>query len=148
VEQANQIVIDEILKLQFDDNYLKEIAKGNADEISVDDKRLVIEKRIDEISTQLDRIMDMYQLGAVPLDKIAERIEILNNERNGLESELFALSEETESKKMPIAETRDILKKAKTIFDGDDKDAKRMLIHSLIERVELYEDKVKIYWAF
>lgn len=148
VEQANQIVIDEILKLQFDDNYLKEIAKGNADEISVDDKRLVIEKRIDEISTQLDRIMDMYQLGAVPLDKIAERIEILNNERNGLESELFALSEETESKKMPLAETRDILKKAKTIFDGDDKDAKRMLIHSLIERVELYEDKVKIYWAF
>ena len=148
VEQANKIVIDEIIKLQFNDDYLKEVSQSNAEETSTEDKRLIIEKRIDEISAQLDKIMDMYQLGSVPLDKIAERIEKLNNERNGLESELFALNEEAENKKTPLAETRDILKKAKSIFDGDDKDAKRMLINSLIERIELYEDRLKIYWAF
>lgn len=149
VSEVDQIVIDEIIKLQFEDGYLQQVADlQNADEITTNDKRKIIEKRINEISTQLDKIMDLYQLGSIPLDKIAERIETLNNERNGLENELFNLEEDEANKKMPLAETRDILKKAKQILDGDDMDDKRMLIHALIERIELFDDSVKIYWAF
>ena len=92
--------------------------------------------------------MDMYQLGSIPLEKIADRIGALNDERNGLETELFNLKNEDENKKTSLAETRDILKNADTILAGDDMDAKRMLVHSLVERIELYNDKIKIYWAF
>lgn len=148
VEEVNKLVIDEILKLQFDEGYLKEISDLNADPVTVDDKRVIIEKRIAEISVQLDKIMDMYQLGSIPLEKIAERIGALNDERNSLENELYSLKDVDENKKTSLAETRDILKTADTILAGDDMDAKRMLVHSLIDRIELYDDKIKIQWAF
>lgn len=148
VDEVNKLVTDEILKLQFDEGYLKEISDLNADPVTVDDKRIIIEKRISEISVQLDKIMDMYQLGSIPLEKIAERIGALNDERNHLENELFSLKDLDENKKTSLAETRDILQTADTILAGDDMDAKRMLIQSLIDRVVLYDDKIEIEWAF
>ncbi len=148
VDEVNKLVTDEILKLQFDEGYLQEISDLNADTVTVEDKSIIIEKRIAEISVQLDKIMDMYQLGSIPLEKIAERIGILNDERNALETELFNLKNSNENKKTSLAETKDILKTANVILAGDDMDAKRMLIHSLIDRIELYDDNIKIHWAF
>lgn len=148
VDEVNKLVIDEILKLQFDEGYLQEVSDQNADTVTVDDKRITIEKRIAEISVQLDKIMDMYQLGSVPLEKIAERIGALNDERNNLDNELYNLKSLDENKKTSLAETKDILKTADVILSGDDMDSKRMLIHSLIERIVLYDDKIEIQWAF
>lgn len=148
VDSVNELVVAEILKLQFDEEYLKEISDQNADTVTVDDKRIILEKRIAEISIQLDRIMDMYQLGSIPLEKIAERIGALNDERNNLETELFNLANVDENKKTSLTEIKDVLKNADKILASDDMDAKRMLIHSLIERIELYDDNIKIYWAF
>ncbi|MDD6478348.1 MAG: hypothetical protein PUF48_00830, partial [Oscillospiraceae bacterium] len=110
--------------------------------------RIILEKRIADISVQLDKIMDMYQLGSIPLEKIAERIGALNDERNSLETELYELKNADKNKKTSLAETKDILKTADVILAGDDMDAKRMLIHSLIDRIELYDDNIKILWAF
>lgn len=148
VDTVNQLVIDEILKLQFDENYLKEVSDQNADTVTVDDKRVILEKRIAEVSVQIDRIMDMYQLGSIPLEKIADRIKVLTDEKNGLETELYNLANVEENKKTSLAETKDVLKNADKILASDDMDAKRMLIHSLIERVELFDDDIKIYWTF
>lgn len=147
VTEVDKLVIDEILKLQFDESYIKEIIESNKED-SNEDKEVVINKRIKDISTQLDKIMDLYQLGNIPLDKIAERINTLTNERNALESELENIKNNIdENKKKSLTEVNDILKNAKTILESSDLDSKRMLVHSLIDRVELGDD-IKIYWTF
>lgn len=148
VSVVNKMVTDEILKLQFEEGYLQQISESNKDVDNVENNRQVIEKRLEDISVQIDKIMDMYLLGVIPLDKIAERIASLTNERNGLENELFNLQEDIDNKKMPLAKAKDILKGAKDVLDSNDMDNKRMLVHSLIDRVELFDDKIKIYWAF
>lgn len=150
VDVVDKLVMDEILKLQFEEGYLQQLSdsNNNDDNITVENNRQVLEKRLADISVQLDKIMDMYQLGVIPLDKIAERIESLTNERTGLENELYNLTEDMQNKKMPLAKAKDILKGAKAILDADDMDNKRMLIHSLIERIEIFDEKIKIYWAF
>lgn len=147
VDEVNKLVIDEILKLQFDETYLKEfIDKENENNVELN-ARKIIEARIKDVSNQLDKIMDLYQLGSIPLEKVAERIEALNNERNGLENELFNLND-LDNKKITLAETKAILKNAKSILESNDMDIKRMLIHSLIERIELFDTHIKIHWTF
>lgn len=147
VDTVNEAVINEILKLQYDKNYIKELTKSPA-QTKTEDKVAILTGRINDISNQLDKIMDLYQLGTIPLDKIAERIEVLTNERNGLEKELFNIENNiVEDKKVSPTEVEDIVKNAKSIFDSNDMDAKRVLVKSLINRVELGDD-IKIYWAF
>lgn len=145
VDEVNKLVIDEILKLQFDESYLKEIIDKDNESLELNPRK-IIEARIVEVSAQLDKIMDLYQLGSIPLEKVAERIESLNNERNGLENELLNL--DMDNKKITLVETKAILKNAKTILESSDIDTKRMLIHSLIERIELFDTHIKIYWTF
>lgn len=148
VKDVDRMVIDEILKLQFEDNYLAEITDQNNNENVIEDKCAILGKRLKETSVQIDKIMDMYQLGTIPLDKIADRIKKLTDERTALEDEIYSLENSAENKKTSLAETRDILKNADKILAGVDMDAKRMLIHSLIDRIELYDDGITIDWAF
>lgn len=149
VKEVDKIVIDEILKLNFDQSYLEKISKQNKEEFINDNNVQIIQARLNEISKELDRIMDLYQLGNIPIDKIAERMDKLNNERMALENELHNLEQEKgEDKKISLAQTKDILKNAKVILDSDDLDKKRQLVHSLIERVEFFDDHIKIHWNF
>jgi site-specific DNA recombinase len=145
VDEVDKIVIDEILKLQFDESYIKSIIEAEVEE---DNREDILNARINEVSTQLDKIMDLYQLGGVPLDKIAERIDKLTKERTTLETELENIKNDREdNKKISLTEVNDILKNASTILESNDMDAKRMLVHSLIEYIEI-GDTIKIHWAF
>lgn len=149
VKDVDKMVIDEILKLNFDQSYLEKLSNQNKEEFSKDTNVQIIQARLNTISKELDRIMDLYQLGNIPIDKIAERMDKLNNERMGLENELNNLEKEKgENKKISLAQTKDILKSAKLILDSDDLDKKRQLVHSLIERVEFFDNHIKIHWNF
>lgn len=88
--------------------------------------------------------MDMYQLGSIPLDKITTRTAQLSNERKELVSELDNLVEDN---KMSLKELKNTLKNASDILTSNDMTAKRLLVQSLIDRIEVGED-IKIYWAF
>jgi site-specific DNA recombinase len=145
VDEVDKIVIDEILKLQFDESYIKSIIEAEVEE---DNREDILNARINEVSTQLDKIMDLYQLGGVPLDKIAGRIDKLTKEHTTLETELENIKNDREdNKKISLTEVNDILKNASTILESNDMDAKRMLVHSLIEYIEI-GDTIKIHWAF
>lgn len=144
-DEVDNLVIEEIRKLQFDKSYIESIINA---EIEEDNRADVLNARITEVSNQLDKIMDLYQLGGVPLDKIAERIDKLTKERTALETELENIkNDREENKKISLTEVNDILKNANTILESNDMDAKRMLVHSLIDYIEL-GDTVIIHWAF
>lgn len=147
VEEVDKLVIDEILKLQFDKSYIQKIIDADNNE-ATEDIEVTLNKRIEDISNQLDKVMDLYQLGNVPLDKIAERVNSLTSERTALENELYNYTVgKAENKKISPTEVNDILKNASTILESNDMDAKRMLVHSLIEYIEI-GDTIKIHWAF
>lgn len=147
VDVANKLVIDEILKLQFNEDYLNEIIDNNSDTDDKDDIR-IIETRLATIKNQVDKVMDLYQLDSIPLDTVASRLSTLNTERTALEYELADLKENSKTSNTSIKETKQLLKNAKTILEGDDMDKKRMLVHSLIDRVEFYEDTIKNLLVF
>ena len=147
VDVADKLVIDEILKLQFDENYINEIIDNNTDSTPTDDIK-IIETRLATIKTQIDKVMDLYQLDSIPLDTVASRLSTLNTERTALEYELADLKDNSKNSTSTVKETKKLLKNAKVILESDDMDKKRMLIHSLIDRIEFYDDTIKIFWSF
>lgn len=147
VKLADTLVIDEILKLQFDEDYINKLI-GNNRVDDTNEKIKVLETRLSSVKNQIDKVMDLYQLDSIPFDTVASRLNTLNTERTAIEYEIVDLKEKTKDTNINVNETKKLLKNAKSIIDGDDMDKKRMLIHSLIDRIEFYDDTIKIYWSF
>ena len=148
VKQADALVINEILKLSFDNDYLMELAKDNKEETNRDNDQLVLKERIEELSKQIDKVMDMYQLNLIPLEKLSKRMEEINEEKENLERELSYLEEDKKETKIALTEVKTILENAETILKGDDMDDKRNLVRSLIEYIEFFDDRIEIHWYF
>lgn len=58
----------------------------NVKEETVDNNILL--NRMNDIDKQINKLMDLYQLDNIPLDKLTERIEKLSNEKQSLKSEI------------------------------------------------------------
>lgn len=148
VKQADALVINEILKLSFDKDYLTELAQANKEETNKENDQLVLKERIEELSKQIDKVMDMYQLNLIPLEKLSKRMEELNEEKENLERELSYLEEEKKDTKIALTDVKTILENAEMILNGDDMDDKRNLVRSLIEYIEFFDDHIEIHWYF
>lgn len=147
-DEVDKLVTEEIIKLQFDKSYLEELRNKPKEEDDLEDKITVVKNRIEELSSQLDKVMDMYQLGAFSLDKLAERTKKLNDEKELLEIELHELEIGNENKKATLEEINEALSNAHEILTSDDMQAKRMLVQALIERIILHEEHIDIHWNF
>ena len=145
--KLDKLVIDEILKLQFDETYLEEMARDVESQDHDINKVNTLNNRINDIKVQLKRITDMYQLGTLSLEDLKERAEILNEEQNNLLDELEKVENE-ETKILSKKKTKEILKNANLILESDDMEAKRMLLHSLIEKIVIFDEHVDIHWNF
>lgn len=147
-DEVDNLVINEILKLQFDKSYLEELQNKGKEEDDTEENIKAVKNRIEELSTQLDKVMDMYQLGGISLDKITERVKKLSEEKEKLEIELHDLELGYENKKTDIEEINEALNNAQDVLASDDIQAKRMLVQSLIERIIIHNDHIDIHWNF
>lgn len=104
-----------------------------------------IEKRTREIDRSIAKLMELYQNDNIPADVLGERI-------NRLYAEKMALQEDVTPEKkvnvLPFDLAQELLANAAEIWDFADEDQKRRIIQSLISRIVLTDDDVKIEWAF
>lgn len=131
--EINEIVINEILKLRLD---TVEIVDNS---VEIVDNAAEIEK----ITKQINRLIDLYAIcDDDSTSEIASKIKDLKDKRSTLEKEQKRPSKPS---KEYIMNTLSIAKE--TLLNGSDSDKKR-IVESLIDRVILYNDTVKIEWKF
>lgn len=129
----NEVVITEILKLRMESI---NIVDNNVDIV---DNSVEIEK----ITRQINRYIDLYAICAEDkTTEIASKIKDLTAKRSTLEKEQNR--PKTPSKEF-IMNTLSIAHE--TLLNGADTD-KKQIVESLIDRVVLFNDTVKIYWKF
>lgn len=104
-----------------------------------------IERRIHEIDKQISKLMELYQHDDIPAELLGEKINRLYNERTALQD---TLSPEVEQTAMPFNLVEELLSDAAQIWDFADEAQKRRIMQSLISRIVLTDDDVKIEWAF
>ena len=105
------------------------------------------EEQIKDAENQIERLLDLYQNGAITYSKIQNRIEVLNAQKDSLADQL----EKLESEKLNKSSSDDflnLLSNAVEVVESDDYEAQKHLVHALIQKVTLKRDKVTIKWTF
>ena len=140
--ELDDIILGEILELAYDESEIDNKANGN---FKPSNKSDALKTRISEIGKQIGKLMDLYQIGSIPLEQIGERAKSLNKEREVLEAEMQSGIEPV---LLSTAEAKKIIRKAEKIIKGDDLLKKRQLVDSIINKIVIYPTEIEIFWKF
>lgn len=144
IDDLDKIVTDEIFNLHSDKNYFNEIVNKNKN--NEPNKKEILIKRLDILDKELAKIMDLYQLGTIPIELISERAENISAERNSLQAEINSSSVPKE--KMSKSEVINTAKIFVQVLEKGTLREKRVLIRSLIDKIVLKDNEVIIHWSF
>lgn len=143
INELNALIQNEILKLAYDKDYFIEKIRGSEAHQPISDNTILL-NRVSEIDRQITRLMDLYQVGSIPLTQITDRIAKLKDEKDALMEEMA----DKEDNKLTISKARDLLSKAKDIFENGDIPKQRLYISSLIDYIEINNNEVDIHLSF
>lgn len=104
-----------------------------------------IEKRIIEIDKQINKLMSLYQKDEIPPEILGDKINILYQEKTALQSTIIPVEE---PEKVPFDLIEALISDASQIWDFADEQQKRRIIQSLISKITLTGDDIKIEWTF
>ena len=128
--ELDEIILGEIKKLTLEEIKPVEIKKTDA----------LIEKRIAEIDRKIEKYMDLYSLGNLPIDVIKQKIDELMIQKE-------SLSQIPEEKMLPI-EAQQIAKSLDDVIEAGDVEDINSLIRSLIDKIEIDGENLDIHWSF
>lgn len=138
LSELEELVFGEIKKLSLEEHKpLKH----------TDNRSTIVSNKLSDIDKQVERLIDLYATGTLSSDKIQAKIKALNAQRSSLSQELENL--ENEEKEMLIYS--DAVKLANSFSDILDRgcyDEIRAVIGALIEKIEIDNDNITIYWNF
>lgn len=129
-----QVVIDEVLKLAYDDEAIKALIKPR--------KVVNHTKALKSLKNQKSRLIDLYAVGGIDLEELQVKINNLDEKINQLKNDGPTEPELT------FEEAKDIFSNAESIFKNADIPQQRVLLQSLIKKIVLEGDEVQIYWRF
>lgn len=123
----DQVVIDEVLKLNFED--IKPVAaKDNSKELAS------IEKRI-------SKLIDLYEVDGIDISDLRSRISSLQEKKD-------KLLENPITPDITLSEAKSIAQRASDIFSSDNMHEKRMLLQSLLKEITVFPDRLIFVWKF
>lgn len=131
-DEVDDIVINEILKLDMKNIKIKPKTEPVIDNTSA----------IKKIDKQMEQLVDLFAVSGGDVDVVAKKLKDLQTKRNALEKANI------HPKKITKKQVLNTLSIAKKTFEKGEMKDKRMIVDSLISKVTLYQDSVKIEWKF
>ena len=137
VKELDELVFDEIRKLK-----LEEIKRPEKKRIN---ETAVLQKRIDEIDSQVSRFLDLYGRGTFDIESLEEKVNELREEREKLEAQITA---QNDSKSLSEKEIVKYINSLKEALKKGKFEEIRGIVCALIDKIELDNDDVTIHWKF
>lgn len=141
----DNIVIEEIKKLKYTDGYIDTVRTEKAGDTAAQGDQIL--KRLSQIDSQISKLMDLYTLGTIDIEIIQSKLDPLTDEKSKLEQTLHDL----QKIKPSTLDDETVMSLADQFLDklsSGTLDEKRALISALINKIELLDEKIKIYWNF
>ena len=136
----------ELFKLASDKNYIYEIIADN-DKSSDKVDYNALKKNIKGIDAQIDKLINLYSLGNIPIANVAAKLEELNLAKEIISVELKKSTQQL-SAKSSVAEARSILDNIELNWKSFTTDEKRKILFGLIEKIVINGKIVTIGWKF
>lgn len=141
IERLDHLVQQEIRGIITQPDLLENITRTAANRLEAKIDRPALQKRLSEIDGQIAKLVDLYQVGSIPMETITQRINALSTERAQLQERLDAPDF------VPSVERfLEAVENYKAGFDTGDIDSQRMFIASLVERIIIDGQSVDIRW--
>ena len=134
VKVLDQLIIDEVLKLSYDHDAIREIIKPRK---TVDHR-----KAIKSLEKQKSRLIDLYSVGGIELEELTVRINTISDKLTTLRND------KPEQPELSFEEAVKVFDNCKEIMESDDTEAKRAILFALISKIVLVKDTVEIHWRF
>lgn len=99
--------------------------------------------RLEAIERQNGRLLDLYQTGSLPAQDLTERMQALARERAVLAGRLESTKALLQREKQSLTAASQNLWEH---FDRSDLEAKRLLVHSLIESIVIDGKRLWVHW--
>lgn len=144
-EELDKMIFDEISKLAQDPTHIHEIRQSNFSDDDVQ-KANLIKKEIAKIDAQKSRYMDFYAIEEYTMEEVQAKTKPLNEKKRKLEQELKSLTDGQST--ITEQEAIQIVESWEDVMNEGDFDQIRILINSLIERIEIDNEDVDIFWKF
>lgn len=146
MEEIEDIILTEIKKLRIDPDYLKAV-RSKSENNNIAEEIQVLTDRIEGNDIKISRLMDLYSIGGVDLSQVKDKIENIGRESESLKRQIQDLKrEQTES--MTDEEIRECIDTLDLYIDNEDVERTRKIVTTLIKKIELSEDNIRIYWTF
>ena len=132
---------DELEELIF--NEVRKLATEPIEPEPVEDPTDEIKKEIENAESRINKLIDLYAVNGLPLDALAEKIKEENARKEKLENQLKNIVEKIKPS--------DVLENASgfsAVLDNGSFEDIRGLLESLIEKIVIDNDSIKIYWRF
>ncbi|GKX27880.1 integrase [Vallitalea longa] len=142
IQALDKIVKDEILEAALNKDYFNKIISTK--KVDTIDNSKEIKKRIDEIDKQIIRMMDLYQVGGIPIEQISNRIAKLKKEKDTISDQLIGKKQT----KLSISEAKGILSRSAMILGNGDLSQQRMVVSNLIDYIDIDDELIQIHWSF
>lgn len=139
-----QIIDTEVRKVLHSPELAADIA-GSRPQPTPSIENTKIEKRVREIDRSIAKLMELYQKDDIPADVLGDSINKLYSEKTALQN---SITPEPENGVLPFDLAQELLADAAEVWDIADDDQKRRIMQSLITRIVLTGDDVKIEWSF
>ena len=144
-------IINEVVKIATDQKAFHSAMNAKKPKLASapDGKKDALLRRIDELDTQIRRVLDLYQLGNISIDEIKKRVADLEAERDALSGQLKNDEKEKDTL-LPPAEARSLLDDFVRLSGSGDVPVLRDVLFELIQRINVLPEKGKldIVWNF
>lgn len=141
IEKLDWHVQREIRAIIIQPDLLEAITQAASDRCEAKIDRPALQKRIMEIDSQTAKLVDLYQVGSIPMETITRRINAISAERAHLQQLL-----DTPDLAPSVEHFLEAVENYKAGFDTGDIDSRRMFIASLVERVIVSGSSINIIW--
>ena len=141
LNKLDAMILDEIRGLALNPKGLEDIRKADKSY----DKERIIQSKIDKLTKQKLRLMDLYTLGEFTVDEIQAKAAPINEQLDKLNAELATLSSRSA---MSVSDAHKVIATIGDVIDTGNSVAIHALVKALISRIDIDGENINIHWRF
>lgn len=140
ISELDELIKNEIHSVAFDEQKVDRIFE-NQEAVKVDVVKIKADIR--NIDTQISRMLDLYQIGSVPLDNISDRIKRLEASKQNLVKILEESNNEIHTDKEDF---KKLILQCSEVLQKGDIDEMRLFVSNVIQAILIDGSSIKIKW--
>lgn len=141
ISVLNALVCEQVDSLVSSTSAIERVLEAAEQEKTVRIDKGKLQRRVQEIDSQIEKLVDLYQISAIPMNTLTERVNALSAEKRELQNQIEA-PDEIPARELWVS----AINNYKKGFRGGDLDKRRMLLSGLIERVTIDGKSVAVSW--